>query len=94
MINRPLSNIRRKENFHSTFQGEIAPLYPRLNFDLLRDIGVSTPQKRESVERGTSTTEGVYPRREEEAVVRASRVAGHIEKARRDEAYELGIMSP
>lgn len=35
-----------------------------------------------------------YPRGKEEAVVSAGRVAGHIEKERRDEAYELGIMSP
>lgn len=45
MINRPPSNIRRKENFQSTFQGEIAPLCDsRLNFDLLR---VSTRENRD-----------------------------------------------
>ncbi|KYM79192.1 hypothetical protein ALC53_10356 [Atta colombica] len=70
------------------------PIIPAFEFRSPAHISVSMRQKREFVERGTSTTEGVYPREKEKAVVRAGWVAGHIEKARRDEAYELGIMSP
>lgn len=66
MINRPPCNIRRKENFHSTFQGEIAPLYPRLNFDLLR---ASMRQKRGLVQR--VELRKAYLKGKEEAVSRA-----------------------
>jgi len=49
------------------------PIIPAFEFRSPAHIGVSMRQKREFVERGTSTTEGVHPRGKEKAVVRADR---------------------
>lgn len=101
MINRPRSNIRRKENFHSAFQGEIVPLCDsRLNFDLLRvscarqEQQIETDKERQRERGGKREREReIDSLRAEKGKSSCARVAvgwQDTEREKRDEAYESG----